>query len=109
MVYRSLEILHAGHMRYLRLAASSNRSNYALKSSIGGVIDDPSAVFVFKYPVDLGVELRLCVQAIALPELPDLADDLLAVWISTLPLHRRVESKHERVDLEARGVVDSLS
>ena len=43
-----------------------------------------------------------------MPELADLADDLLAVAVAARPFYRGVEAVHEAVDLEAGGVVDFL-
>lgn len=108
MVYLALEVLHAGHRRHLRLSAGPDRRDDSLEPPVGGIVDDPSAILVLVYLIDLCVELGLRVQTVVLPEMSDLTDDLLAVRISTLPLHGWVEAIHERVNLETRRVVHSL-
>lgn len=108
MINRSLEVFHARDMGYFRLPTSPNRGDYTFKPSIRSIVDNPEAMFIFIHLVDLGVELGPCVQVISLPELSDLANDLLTVGISAFPLHRRMEAVHERVDLKTRGVINPL-
>lgn len=96
-------------MRHLGLAAGANGGNQAVKGAQRRVVvDDPARLLVLLDALDLDAELGVLVQVVALPELLDLADDLLAVGIAALPLDGGVEAVHERVDLEARRVVDSL-
>lgn len=109
MAYGTFKILHALHMGYYWVPTGSNGSNDPFESSVLGVIDNPAAVLVFIHLVDLGIELRLAIQAIPFPELLYLTDNLLPVWISALPFDGGMEPVGKRVDLKAGGVVDPLS
>ena len=67
MAYGTFKILHALHMGYYWVPTGSNGSNDPFESSVLGVIDNPAAVLVFIHLVDLGIELRLAIQAIPFP------------------------------------------
>lgn len=75
---------------------------------MGRVIDDPASIFVLIRLVDFEIESSLLLEVVSLPQLSDLLDDLLAVWISALPFDRRVESVHDGVNLQRGSVIYSL-
>lgn len=54
------------------------------------------------------MEFGAGVEVVALPEVADLGEDLLAVGVAGFPLYGGVEAVHEGVDLEAGGGVDFL-
>lgn len=92
-------------MRHLDLATRANGGDEAVEATIRRTIDDPPAVAVLRDTPDLGVELGLLVEPVALPELANLLDDLLPVGIATLPLHGRVEAIHEGMNLQTRRLI----
>jgi len=85
----------------LAVAAGADGGDDAVEGFICTIVDDPAATVVLGDARGLGVEARARVEAVALPELAYLADDLLAVGVAACPADRRVEAVHERVDLEA--------
>lgn len=95
-------------MRHLGVATRANGSDDAFEASPGRIVDDPPAELVLVHLVDLDVELGLVLEAVALPELLDLADNLLAVGVAALPPDGRVEAVHQGMDLETGRVVHSL-
>ena len=98
----------AGYMRYLGLAAASNGSHDAIEAAVRRVVDDPAALLVLVNVGDAGVEFGAVLQAIALPELGYLGDNLLAVGVAGGPVDGGVETVHNAVDLETGCVVDLL-
>lgn len=88
-------------MRPLVLPTSPHSGNKTVEMAVGSVVDDPSAFLVLVNLVHLGVELCPGVKAVGLPDLSNLAEDLLAIRVASLPLNGRKESVHERMDLQA--------
>lgn len=101
VVYLALEAVHAVHARHLGITTGADGGDEAVEAAIRGVIDDPPAAVVLGRPVDLEVEARLAVEAVELPQVADLAEDLGLVGVVTLPANGRVETVHCRVQLEA--------
>ena len=97
-----------GQVGHLWLTTGSHCSHDAFEAPIGRVVDDPAALLVFVDGVDSRVEFGVMLEAVLLPEVGYLGDDLLAVWIAGVPLHRRKEAVHDAVDLKAAGIIDSL-
>ena len=54
------------------------------------------------------MEFGAGVEVVALPEVADLGEDLLAVGVAGFPFYGGVEAVHKGVDLEAGGGVDFL-
>lgn len=104
----ALEDFLVGNVRHFRLAASSDGGQDTIVAAVGGVVDNPAVLLVFVDGGDSSVELGAVFEAVVLPELSDLGDDLLAVWVAGAPLQGRKEAVHDAVDLETAGVVDSL-
>jgi hypothetical protein len=98
-------LVHTTHRRHLRIATCAHGSDHTLENAIGCVIEDPSSTVVFENFVNLGVEPRSRVQTISFPKLLDLADNLLTIGVSTLPLDGWMETIHKGMDLKAGGVV----
>lgn len=92
----------------LRLSACAHSRDETVKSAVGRIIEYPAAVLILVHLVDLGLELCLALEAIFLPQLSDLTEDLLPVWITPIPLDAWMKPVHHGVDLEARSVVDPL-
>jgi hypothetical protein len=103
-----LKLVHALHFRDFGFTACTDSRYDAVKSAVSSVVDDPSPLFVLVNLLDLGVELCASVEPIPLPQLSNLPEDLLAIWVAPFPLHRRMEPVHERVNLQAGRVVDFL-
>ena len=104
----ALEGFLVGEMGDFGLAAGSDGGHDAVETAVGGVVDQPAALLVFVYGGDSGVEFGAVFEAVLLPQLGDLGDDLLAVWVAGAPLYGREEAVHDAVDLKAAGIVDSL-
>lgn len=104
----ALERVQPGQVGHLDVAAGADGGDQAVEAAVGRVVDDPAGLVVLVRLVDPEVEPGLVLEVVPAPELLGLVDDLLAVGISALPLDRGVESVHDGVDLEGRGVVDSL-
>lgn len=87
--------------------APNGRYN-SLKAAIGWVVDDPASLPILRDRRDTRIELCAFLQTVALPQLGDLRNDLLAVGVSLAPFNRWVEAVHNRVYLKSRGIVHSL-
>ena len=101
----SLEVLLTRQRGHLGIAACANSSDHAVKASVLWVVDDPAPVLILIHLLEFGLELSLLLQTIFLPQLLDLADNLLAIRIPICPVHGRVEAIHHTVNLQARGIV----
>ena len=108
MEYLAAEDFLIGEVGNFGLAAGSDRGQDAVETPVGGVVDQPAALLVFVYGGDPGVEFGAVLKAVLLPQVGDLGDDLLAVWVAGVPLQGWEEAVHDAVDLKAAGVVDSL-
>jgi len=73
------------------------------------MVDDPPSSLVFVHLDDRNAEFGLVFEAIAVPELGDLAYDLLTVGVAFAPFHRWMKAVQEAMNLEARRVVHFLS
>lgn len=102
----ALEVFHAINVRNFWVPAGADGGDDALEPAIRGVVDDPSPTFVLIDVLHRCVEPGAGVQAVALPEVRYLTDDLLAVRVTALPLHRRVKAVHHGMNLQTGGVVD---
>ncbi len=85
MVYLAFETLLSSYMRHFGISAGSDCCDYALETSIGGVVDDPSSFGVLIYFLDFGVECGFGFEGVAFPELGDLGDYLLPVGVPSAP------------------------
>lgn len=79
-------ILHSRDVWHLGSTTGSNSTNNTTKTAEGHIVDDPSTQLVLEDPINLDVEASSLFEAVALPELPDLTEDLLLVRVSTIPL-----------------------
>lgn len=104
--YGAFELLLAGDVGGFGVAAGSDGGDYAVEAAVGWVVDNPAALIVLIYLFHLCIECCLLVEMVLLPHLGDLVDNLLAVGVAAAPVDGGEEAVHERVDLEARGVVD---
>lgn len=104
----ALEDFLVGYMGHFWLAAGPDGGHDTIVTAVRGVVDDPAALLVFVYGGNSSVELCTVLKAVLLPNLGNLGDNLLAIWIAGGPLQGREETVHDAVDLEAAGVVDSL-
>ncbi len=84
MIDLSLEILLAGDMSHLRGPACSDSSDNAVESSIRGVVDNPATLLVLVDLFHSSVELCPFVEAVPVPELTDLFDNLVLFGIATV-------------------------
>jgi hypothetical protein len=82
------------HRLTLGIAAGANSSNETVKSPVGGVIDYPTTFLILVHLFCLEIEDCLLIQVVSLPQLPHLAQDLLAVGVTSFPLYRRVKPVH---------------
>ena len=63
-----------------------------VEAAIRRVVDDPARLFVFVDLGDSGIELSLVFQAIPMPELTDLIDDLVLLRVPLVPPDGGMES-----------------
>lgn len=124
MIYLAFEGFLVGNMWRFRLLAIrteirfDHRCTYittapngrynSFEAAIGWIIDDPASLPVLYNRRDTRIELRAFLQTVALPQLRDLGNNLLAVRVSLTPFDRWVEAVHNGVYLESRGIVHSL-
>lgn len=94
MVNFTSEVLGTLELGHDGVAARSNSGNEAVEAAVGRVIDDPALLFVEICFVHFEVEASAFLEAVAVPELADLGDDLVTIGISALPLDGRVEAVH---------------
>ena len=99
VVYLPLKLVHAGDMGNFRIAARPDRRDDTVKTTIGRVVDNPAPFIILIHFFDPSVKFSLRFEAIALPELGDLGDDLFTVGVAAAPLHAGVEAVHYGVDL----------
>lgn len=97
----TLEVFQAWELGHLGLAAGTDCGDNTLEVAIGGVIYDPASLFVLVDLLNGGIEPGPGFQAVFLPDLFDLTEDLLPVGVAALPLDGRVEAEHHGVDLKA--------
>lgn len=90
------------------ITAAPDGRYHSLETAIRWVIDDPASLPVLRDRRDTCVELCALLQTVALPQLSDLGNNLLAVGVSLAPLNRWVEAIHNRVYLKSRGIIHSL-
>lgn len=105
MINLALEVLLSWNMDHLRIATGANGSHYTVKPAIGRIVDDPPTLDILVNFVDFGVESRLVLKSVRMPEICDSADDLLSVGIASLPLDRRVKAIQQTMNLETGCVV----
>jgi hypothetical protein len=91
-----------------RIAARPDRRDDTVKTTIGRVVDDPTPFIIFVNFLDASVKFSFRFETVSFPEFSDLGDDLLTVGVATAPFDAGVEAVHYRVNLQARGIVDSL-
>jgi hypothetical protein len=103
-----MKLLDPVHVRHLRITTCSNRSDDAIETAIGSIVNDPASMVVLVNLFNPGLELSPCIESVLLPQLPDLTKNLLSVRIPSCPMHRRVESEHGGMDLQARCGVHIL-
>lgn len=88
------EAVHARDGGHLRIAASTDRRNKAIEASIGGIVDDPSALFVLVRLLNSEAKLGPLLEPVSLPESANLGNNLMLVWVTLLPLNRRMKPVH---------------
>lgn len=124
MVYLAFEGFLVGYMWRFRLLVVrtevrfDDRCTYittgpngrynSFETAIGWVIDDPASLPVLRDRRDTCIELCALLQTVALPQLRDLGNNLLAVGVTLAPFDRWVEAVHNGVYLKSRGIVHSL-
>jgi len=100
MIYLAFEFFLVWNMRNLSLSASAHGNDDAVKSSVAWIIHNPPILLIFVELVDFDVELSSLLETVPKPELVNLADNLLTIWITLPPLDRRVEAVHETMNLQ---------
>lgn len=104
----TFELVRAVKVDHLWLATSANGRDETLVATVGGVVDDPSALLVLIHLVDPEVERRVLVELVQLPQLLNLLDNLRLVRVALLPVDGGVEPVHERMDLKTGGAIHAL-
>lgn len=94
MIDRSVKVVHASDLGHLGITTSSNGGDDTSKPSKRGIVDNPFALIILVNLLNLGVESSPLLEAVALPKLSDLAEDLLAIGIAAVPLDGGMEAVH---------------
>lgn len=76
MIDLTLERINTFKLGLGRVTASPYGSNDAIEPAVGGIINDPSSLFILVGSVDLKMELGALLEAVRLPQLADLFQNL---------------------------------
>lgn len=107
MDYLAIEKALSSDLRRIDIPAGADCGHKAIKVAIGRVVYNPLAILFLECVVHLAVERRSLGKAIEVPELLDLAENLLTIGVIVLPGYRVVELVKLGVDLKCRRVVNS--
>lgn len=95
-------------MRHFGITTSADGTEDSVEPAVGRVVDDPATFVILVNVVNLGIENGFFLESIKFPNLADLVNKLISLWIAARVLDFGMKPVFYAVNLEARCGVDFL-